>query len=264
MSAAWPGIPAILLYMAGSWLLARDIRAHRAMAGATLKWIAAAALLLHVGCVYLAMATPAGIDFSFFVVASLVAAALVAAILAVSLVRPLHNLYLLVAPVAAIAVAGSLLFAGTAGPRERLEPGLIAHVLVSVAAYAVLSLGALQSLLLLLLERRLRRHEAIGAANELPPLVTMEGALFVLLWVGIGLLTAAIATGVLFLEDIFAPHLLPHTVLALAAWLVYAALLGGHLLAGWRGETVTRWTLVAFACLALAYFGGKFVLEFLA
>ena len=67
--------------------------------------------------------------------------------------------------------------------------------------------------------------------------------------------------GVLFLEDIFAQHLVHKTVLSLTAWLVFAVLLWGRFQFGWRGRTAIRWTLSGFAVLLLAYFGSKFVLE---
>ena len=263
MSAAWPGIPAIVLYLAGAVMLARHLHAGNWMASGALRIVAAVAALLHAGSVWLAMATPDGVDFSLFVVGSLVAVVLVAALLLVSLAQPLHNLYLLTLPIAALAIVGSLLLGGTTGRRAQVDAGLVAHAVVAVAAYSVLALAAFQSLLYLVLDRRLRRHEAIGAATGLPPLQTMESMLFLLLWTGMALLTGAIVTGIVFLDDVLAPHLLQHTTLATASWLLYVILLGGHFLFGWRGRTTTQWTLVAFAVLALAYFGGKFVVEFL-
>ena len=62
----------------------------------------------------------------------------------------------------------------------------------------------------------------------------------------------------------FSEHLSQHhTVLSVASWVVYTSLLAGHTKFGWRGVTTTRWSLVAFVLLALAYFGTKFVIEFL-
>jgi len=44
---------------------------------------------------------------------------------------------------------------------------------------------------------------------------------------------------------------------------VFAALLTGRRLMGWRGRTAVRWTLSGFSLLLLAYLGSKFVLEVL-
>jgi ABC-type uncharacterized transport system permease subunit len=65
----------------------------------------------------------------------------------------------------------------------------------------------------------------------------------------------------IFLENMFAQHLAHKTILSILAWLVFAILLAGRWLAGWRGRTAIRWTLGGFISLMLAYFGSKFVLE---
>ena len=63
------------------------------------------------------------------------------------------------------------------------------------------------------------------------------------------------------LEDIFAQHLVHKTVLSIASWAVFGALLLGRLFMGWRGRTAVRWTLSGFGVLLLAYFGSKIMLE---
>jgi ABC-type uncharacterized transport system permease subunit len=50
-------------------------------------------------------------------------------------------------------------------------------------------------------------------------------------------------------------------IFGILAWLIYAALLAGRRLYGWRGRTALRWTLGGFLALVLAYIGSKFVLE---
>jgi len=50
-------------------------------------------------------------------------------------------------------------------------------------------------------------------------------------------------------------------VFAVASWLIFAALLAGRYLYGWRGRVALRWTLVGFVALLLAYVGSRFVLE---
>ena len=73
----------------------------------------------------------------------------------------------------------------------------------------------------------------------------------------------AIGSGFLFLDDMFEQHVVHPTVLALASWFLYAGLLLGHSIFGWRGTTAVRWTLIAFTLLVLGYFGSKFVIEIL-
>ena len=75
------------------------------------------------------------------------------------------------------------------------------------------------------------------------------------------MLTVAIGSGFVFLDDIFAQHLVHKTVLTLGSWLLLAVLLWGHYQLGWRSKTAVRLALCGFALLVLAFFGTKLVLE---
>jgi ABC-type uncharacterized transport system permease subunit len=79
--------------------------------------------------------------------------------------------------------------------------------------------------------------------------------------VGFILLSLALVSGALFVQDLFAQHLVHKTVLSIVAWVVFAILLWGRQRFGWRGRTAIRWTLSGFFSLMLAYFGSKWVLE---
>jgi ABC-type uncharacterized transport system permease subunit len=89
----------------------------------------------------------------------------------------------------------------------------------------------------------------------------MEYLLFQMLTTGIVFLTLSLASGLLFIEDLFAQHLVHKTVLSILAWIIFTGLLIGRSRYGWRGQTAIRWTLIGFALLLLAYFGSKLVLE---
>ena len=110
-------------------------------------------------------------------------------------------------------------------------------------------------------EKRLHGARLTRAFASLPPLLTMETLLFRLIAAGFALLTLALLTGVVFVENLFAQHLVHKTVLSLFAWATFGALLFGRLRYGWRGRRAVRLTLVAMFLLALAFFGSKFVLE---
>ena len=75
------------------------------------------------------------------------------------------------------------------------------------------------------------------------------------------MLTVAIASGAVFVNDIFAQHLVHKTVLTIIAWLLFSLLLWGHYQLGWRSQTAVRLTLAGFIILMLAFFGSKLVLE---
>ena len=89
----------------------------------------------------------------------------------------------------------------------------------------------------------------------------MEVFLFRLLFLGLLLLTLALATGFIFLDDIFAQHLVHKTILSIVAWVLFAALLCGRYFLGWRGQKAVKWTYGGYFALMLAYFGSKFVLQ---
>ena len=73
--------------------------------------------------------------------------------------------------------------------------------------------------------------------------------------------TLSIASGFVFVDDIFAQSLVHKTVLTILAWLLFSVLLWGHYKLGWRSQTAVRFTLAGFAVLMLAFFGSKLVLE---
>src|SRR5205823_2509547 len=80
----------------------------------------------------------------------------------------------------------------------------------------------------------------------LPPLLTMERLLFQIILAGFVFLTLTLATGIAFSETLFGRAMkFDHkTVFAVASWLIFAALLAGRYLYGWRGRVALRWTLV--------------------
>jgi ABC-type uncharacterized transport system permease subunit len=91
----------------------------------------------------------------------------------------------------------------------------------------------------------------------------MEALLFHLINIAFFLLSATLLSGVFFSEVLFgkAMNLDHKTVFAFVSWLIFAALLLGRHLRGWRGRLALRWTLAGFATLLLAYVGSHFVIE---
>jgi ABC-type uncharacterized transport system permease subunit len=142
-----------------------------------------------------------------------------------------------------------------------LDGGMLLHISSSILAYAVLTLAAVQSALLALQDHQLRHRHTRGIVQVLPPLQLMEDMLFELLWIGVSLLTIAIVSGFVFIEDIFAQSLVHKTVLTIVAWALFSVLLWGHYQLGWRSQTAVRFTLAGFFLLMLAFFGSKLVLE---
>src|SRR3546814_5626645 len=99
--------------------------------------------------------------------------------------------------------------------------------------------------MLWLQEGALRRRDFHAWLRVLPPLTELETLLFRTNGVGFVLLTATLLTGVLFVDDLFAQHLVHKTVLSILSWLAFGALLIGRWRWGWRGAVAARWTLAA-------------------
>ena len=137
------------------------------------------------------------------------------------------------------------------------------EALVALLAYAALALSALIAILGWAQDRALRQRQLHGWLRALPPLVQLETLLFRSLWASFVLLSAALLTGVLFVENLLAQHLWHKTVLSVLSWLVLGALLFGRWRYGWRGSRALKLVLLSMALLLLAFFGSKFVLELL-
>ncbi len=135
------------------------------------------------------------------------------------------------------------------------------HILSSIIAFSLLNIAALQALLLAIQEQQLRKHPPKRFIQTLPSLQTMESLLFQMIAAGLLFLTLSLISGFVFIEDLFAQHLVHKTVLAIVAWVTFSSLLVGKIKYGWRGQTAVKWTLAGFILLLMAYFGSKLVLE---
>lgn len=202
-----------------------------------------------------------GTDLHFFAALSLVGLGMAALTTLYGATGRMAALGVIVFPLAA---ASLLAYAGY-GHRvaEPLGWRLLLHAWCALLAYATLAVAALLAILLWAQERALRRREFHGWLRALPPLTELELLLFRTIAVGFVLLTATLLTGLLFVQDMLAQHLLHKTVLSVLSWLAFGALLLGRWRYGWRGAVAVRWTLAAMALLVLAFFGSKFVLELL-
>lgn len=222
---------------------------------------AAAAVLLHAIALYDLISGPQGLDLGFFNALALVGLLVACIGLAAFLKPAFENLGLVLFPAAGASILSAELLTHDVLMLRGIGWPLYTHIVFSLLAYSLLSVAALQALLLAVQERRLRRGAAGGFLSALPPLQEMERFLFQLIAVGFALLTLALFTGFIFVHNLFEQHLVHKTVLSLLAWLVFAVLLWGRWRFGWRGRTAIRWTLSGFLTLMLAYFGSKLVLE---
>jgi ABC-type uncharacterized transport system permease subunit len=207
------------------------------------------------------MFTPTGLNLGISNAASLVAWVIALLLLITLIKKPVENLLLVVFPTASLAIAIDLLMHSERILNTEKGLGVQIHVFFSIVAYSLLSITALQAIFLAIQEYQLRHKNLSWAMRHLPPLQVMESLLFQMMGLGLMFLSISLASGFIFLEDIFAQHLVHKTILSIAAWCVFSALLYGHWQYGWRGKTAVRWSLFGFFVLMLAYFGSKVVLE---
>jgi ABC-type uncharacterized transport system permease subunit len=175
----------------------------------------------------------------------------------------LDGLQALMLPAAAVAVLLPAVFPSLKPLPNTELPAFKIHLLIAMAAYSLFTIASLHVALMALLERRLHDGALPRPLRGLPPLLEMETLLFRIIWAGFILLTLTIASGVAFSEELFgrAARFNHKTVFGVLSWLIFAALLGGRHVYGWRGRVAVRWTLAGFLALVLAYIGSKFVLE---
>ena len=162
---------------------------------------------------------------------------------------------------------------------QRMHPPALASTIGAwgVALASILYFSALKSTpvlhawLMSRAELRMRDGPALlqeDAATSTPmlPLLTLERLTFRFVGAGFVLLTATLAAGWLFGEQLYGPaHVgwrwTHKNVFTLLSWIVFAALLLGHWRLGWRGRRAVRMLNVGAALLLLGYVGSRFVLE---
>lgn len=254
----------LALYLAATgllaWRLYRREEPLDGFRGAALG-LGIAAVLAHGWLLRLNLWQAAGLNLDFGHALSLFTWLSALLLCLLSLRRAVESLGLVLFPVAAAGAAAGVWLPAGAGAIIEADWSVQLHIVLSVLAYGVLTLAAVQAGVLSIQDRRLHRHQAGGWLQVLPPLQSMEQLLFELTAVGFFLLSLALLSGVLFVEDLLTQHLMHKTFFSGMAWLFYALLLWGHWRYGWRGRSARRWTLTGYSALLLAYFGSKFVLE---
>ncbi len=141
------------------------------------------------------------------------------------------------------------------------------HFALGVGSYGLFGAAVVHACMLDAAERRLRAGGVAareGRAGTGLPLLQLERLTFRFVGAGFVVLTAALLLGVLTTAQTAVPWRWDHkTVFSLLAWGVFAALLLGRRLRGWRGRRATRWLYAGALLLLLAYAGSRFVLEVL-
>lgn len=153
-------------------------------------------------------------------------------------------------------------FAFYSGVRE-LPPNLRSawlpvHVTAAFLGNAVLALAFCVSLVYLVRERQLKEKRIGGLSSRLPSLEALDALNYRALAWGFPLLTLGIVTGALFAKHTWGRFWSweEREIFSLITWLLYAGLLQGRMVAGWRGRRAATVTILGFAVLLVSFMFG--------
>lgn len=253
-------ILSILLYAGAVALLLKHSGANKGQNKYPL-YVAASAIFFHALILHSIIFTEQGIDIGFFSALTFTALLMATILVIASFSLPISCLGLLVYPFALITLILRVNSDQQHLLTDLLDSGLQTHILFSLLAYSLLSIAVAQALLLYIQDKYLHNKHPSGFLQSLPSLESMEILLFRIIALGIVALSISLLSGFIYLDDMFAQHLVHKTILSIIAWAIFVTLLWGHYKFGWRGKIAIKWSLTGFTLLMLAYFGSKFVIE---
>lgn len=254
---------AVTLYAAGCILQLLYLRNRHPQPRYLALFAGLLAVTAHLTLAVQYMLPSEAVNLSVLVAAMTISALVVVIVLALSLFQAVQNLVLAAYPLAAATIIAKLALYSGARLIDESNLGVLSHVLLAVIAFSFLALAAIQAVVLHVQHHQLKAHRNSLFIRSMPPLETMESLLFGLIQTGVVILTLAIITGALFMEDIFGQKLAHKTVFTLLAWFVFTTLILGHQIHGWRGAVASHWTLIGCLLLALGYFGSRLVIDFI-
>ena len=250
------------LYLAASMVLFKQLTAPKDKKNKrTALILGILGAIFHADVLARQLFTDEGLQMGITHVSSLATWFVTCLLLMASFKKPVENLGLFVLPLAALSLTLEYFMPANHIINTTEHQGLGAHIVLSILAYSLLGLAAVQATLLSIKEKHLHNRQSSGFLRALPPLETMETLLVQMITIGFALQTTSLISGYVHLDDMFAQNLVHKTILSLVAWAVFATLLICRKLYGWRGKTLVRWTISGFITLLLAYFGSKYVLE---
>lgn len=256
------GLVAVTFYAIAAGLALRQLRDGVALKRRPFLLLGWIAVVSHAWSLWHIMVSPLGVNIGLFPIASAITLCGALLVLISSFYRPLELISMMVFP-AAIVLLPPALFLHTGYIPHSFPHGIAAHIVLSILAYAVMTIATCQSILIMMQHRQLKQGDLRGLLRLLPPIQSMETMLFELLWTGAVLLTIAIVSGLFYVQNLIEQHLAHQTVLTLVAWLIFALLLGGRHFLGWRGITAGRLTIAGFVMLVIAFFGTQLIVDLL-
>lgn len=224
-----------------------------------------APLVLHAALLYHGIFGSAELRFGFAQALSMMMGIALLICWLEALAYRIEAVFPLVLLAAAICVPLPAFFPGRLGPHV-VSFEFRLHLVFGMLAYSLFTVATLHAVLISQVEHRLHGTPGLdGPFSHLPPLLSLERLVFMLIAAAFVVLSVTVVLGVAYSEAFLgrAMRFEHKTVFVLLSWIIFGLLLAGRWLYGWRGRTALRWTITGFVALMLAYPGSRFVLEVL-
>ncbi len=140
---------------------------------------------------------------------------------------------------------------------------LILHVVTAFAGNGIFAIACLAGIMYLIQEGRIKSKQLGAMSQRLPSLETLDGLNYQCLILGFPLLTFGLVSGSLYAHYTLGTFWRwdPKEVWSLITWLLYAALLHGRLVSGWRGRRSALLSILFFLVLVFSFLGMKFLVQ---
>lgn len=140
---------------------------------------------------------------------------------------------------------------------------LIIHVVIIFIAEASLALACGTGILYLIQEHVIKSKSNRFFLKRLPSLEFLDRTGYAFIITGFTLLTIGLITGFVYAQIVWGRFWSwdNKELWSVITWLIYAALLHGRLVAGWRGRNAAIMAIIGFAAVLFTFFGVNFLLE---
>ena len=168
-------------------------------------------------------------------------------------------------PLAAAMMIGSSFLPPQNGPGNPLLQNvwLMIHIVFIFIGNGLFAIAFLSGVMYLIQERQIKSKRLGRLYHRLPALEVLDALNYNCLIFGFPLLTLGMLSG-----SIFAQYTLgtfwrwdPKEVWSLITWLLYAALLHGRLVSGWRGRRSAMISIIGFLVLIFSFLGVNFLVK---
>lgn len=266
----------VALYCLATFFLWREAigytstRFNNAQARLLIASLTIPAITVHGYLLYHSIYYLGGPNISFGLAISMAGWISVALYLCISFIKKNIYLGIIVLPLGLLTVLIGFISVDAAATNHtvsinQIPKGMGWHIALAIPAYGVLCVAFAQACVLIIQSRLLHKPNPGNRLPALPAIQTMEENLFWLTLLGFLLMTANLVIGMVanFKSVGTLLQFNHHILLSIFAWLCFTCLLLGRKIAGWRGRTAAKWTIIAFGILVLSYFGTRFVNELL-